>query len=457
MRNRAISLLLIFTIVFGLFTATASAEYEGTVKSDYAILMDADSGIILYEKEAYTITYPASTTKILTCLIVLENCDDIRNTKVTVGDVIRDYGAGNSLMGLTVGEELTVRDLLYGLMLPSGNDAAAVLAEFIGGDFEGFAELMNAKIEELGMENTHFVTPHGLHDDDHYTTVYDMSILVRYAMQNGDLMAIVGTPSYTIPDTNTTESRTLITTNRFISPRSKYKDFNWDVVTGMKTGFTNPAGGCLVTTATKDGKNLLCIIYGDRSGGQEDRWKDARNLLEYGFENLTSITAEEIDPELPQVNVHNASLSDENAGVLDLRLGEEENAFPCTLDTREAILAGESEISVTLHLDGTPTAPIDEGQLLGTADIMNGTELLGTVNVYSTRKVAEYVEPAATADSNAPSMTDGNSLIGGKVTTVSNGSFSWYMIVALVLAVAIVFAVILRLRSNRNRKRRRKH
>lgn len=457
MRNRFICILLVFILVFSCSTTAVHAKYDGKVNSDYAILVDADSGIILYEKDAHEKTYPASTTKILTCLTVLENCDDIRNTEVTVGKVIKQYGEGNSLMGLTVGEVLTVRDLLYGLMLCSGNDAAAVLAEFIGGDFEGFAKLMNAKIEELGMENTHFVTPHGLHDSQHYTTAYDMSILVRYAMQNGDLMAIVGKPSYDIPATNTTEARTLITTNRFISPKSKYKDFNWDVVTGMKTGYTSPAGGCLVTTATQNGKNLICIIMGDRSGGQEDRWKDARNLLEYGFENLTEIGVRELNLELPSVNVSNASQSDEENGVLQLVFAaDDDTAFPCTLDTRNAILDDASILSVQLSLTDTPTAPIEAGQLLGTAEILNGETALGTVNVYAKRSVAEYVEPVATVNpEDSDSSVDRSSLIGGEVNTVADEGISWYVIAALALAVLIVFAVILRLRVVYKRKKRR--
>jgi len=456
-RNRFVCLLLTIILFFSFSTTVVYAEYEGKVNSDYAILLDADSGIILYEKDAHEKTYPASTTKILTCLTVLENCEDIRGTEVTVSKIIKEYGEGNSLMGLTVGEVLTVRDLLYGLMLCSGNDAAAVLAEFIGGSYEGFAELMNAKIEELGMKDTHFVTPHGLHDSEHYTTAYDMSILVRYAMQNGDLMAIVGRPTYDIPETNTTEARTLTTTNRFISPKSKYKDFNWDVVTGMKTGYTSKAGGCLVTTASDNGTNLICIIMGDRSGGQEDRWKDARNLLKYGFENMTEIGVRELNLELPSVNVSNASQSDEDNGVLQLVFAaDDDTAFPCTLDTRNAILDDASTLSVQLNLTDTPTAPVEAGQLMGTAEVLNSGEVLGTVNVYAKRSVAEYVEPVATANPEDPGSTaDRSSLLNGEVSPVAENGISWYAIAALVLAVLIVFAVILRLRVVYKRKKRR--
>jgi D-alanyl-D-alanine carboxypeptidase (penicillin-binding protein 5/6) len=450
--SRLIALLLFVAVLFSLAPAVASAEFTGTVKSDHVLLMDADSGLILYEKGAYEKAYPASTTKVMTCILVLENCTNLRE-KVTISRIIRNYGEGNSLMGLTVDDEVRVKDLLYGLMLPSGNDAAAVLAEHFGGSFEAFAEMMNEKAEELGMENTRFVNPHGLHDEDHYTTAYDMAILVRYAMQNGDFRAIVGTPSYTCPATKKMDERTLYNTNRFLNPKEKNRKYNWSAVTGVKTGFTNAAGGCFVASASLDGKNLICVILGDRSDGQERRWSESRALLEYGFETLTTAKISELNIPVQTVNVPNAAADDEEGGVLALTIGTESTTVACTKEILSAIASGESRAEVSIKLDDVIAAPISANQKLGTATIRFDGNTLGTADVFASRAVAEKQE---VAPSDTPSQSpDGGSLISGPPSVIRERT-SGYLIVAAVLLVLIILLLIFRIRSRSRRKRRRR-
>lgn len=455
MRNRRlIAFVLVFAVLLSLVPCVAFAEFDGTVKSDHVLLMDADSGLILFEKDAYGKAYPASTTKIMTCILVLENCENLRS-KITISKIINNYGEGNSLMGLAVGDEVRVKDLLYGLMLPSGNDAAAVLAEHFGGDFQGFAKLMNAKAEELGMENTHYVNPHGLHNEEHYTTAYDMAILVRYAMKNGDFRAIVSTPSYTCPATKKMDERTLYNTNRFLNPKEKNKKYNWSAVTGVKTGFTNAAGGCLVTTASKDGKNLICIILGDRSDGQEGRWTEARSLLEYGFEALTSANVSELNIPAQTVRVPNAAADDEGNGVLALTLGTESSTVACTKDMLSAIASGSAKVEVDIKLDDVIAAPIAANQKLGTATLRYEGNTLGTVDVFASRAVAEKQE--TTPPSETPSETpSGSSIVGGSPVALNGHRPSVYLIVAAVILVLIILLIVYLMVNNAKRKKRRR-
>ncbi len=452
MRNRRLIILLIVTaVLFSIVPVTASAEFGGTVNSDHVLMMDLDSGLIIYEKDAYSMAFPASTTKIMTCIVVLENCDNLRD-KIEISKIVNDFGKGNSLMGLSAGDKVRVKDLLYGLMLPSGNDAAAVLAEHFGGGYEGFAEMMNVKAKELGMENTHYVNPHGLHDEEHYTTAYDMAILVRYAMQNGDFKAIVCTPSYACPSTDKMEERTLYNSNRFLNPKEKNKDYNWSAVTGVKTGFTNNAGGCLVTTASRNGKNLLCVILGDRSDGQEGRWSESRALLEYGFETLTTAEISELGIPEQTISVPNAASDDAENGMLALTLGDSSSTVTLTKDMLGAIASGAARVEVDIELDGVVSAPIASNQKMGTATISYNGNTLGTVDVFASRAVVEKQEAAA---SESPSGSpDGNSLIGGPPSVISGQGPSVYLIVAAVIIVLMILLVIFRIKNRRRRKRR---
>ena len=454
MSKRMLCLLCAFLLL--LFPLTAQAAYEGKITSAHVMLMDYDSGAVLYEKDAYSKAYPASTTKIMTCILVLENCDNLRE-KVLIGNVVNKYGKGNSLMGLVAGDEVRVKELLYGLMLPSGNDAAAVLAEKFGGSTEGFAEMMNAKAAELGMDDTHYVTPHGLHNDEHYTTAADMAKLVRYVMGNKSFMKIVGTPSYTCPATKKSEERTLYNSNRFISPRSKNKSYNWSAVTGMKTGYTNPAGGCLVTTATQDGKTLLCVLLGDHSDGQEARWKESRALLEYGFENLTSVPLSQIVPTAPEIEVFDASVNDEGAGRLAVNLGASGQTLSGLKDTLDAAAENPAAVQISYSFDEV-AAPVKAGDVLGTATLSYDGTVLGTVDVTASRSVASTADDPVVTPEPEQTAQSGNSLVSGTPTPVEKSGVSTYAVIALVLLVLILLLALARLRVVvRRRKRQKRH
>jgi len=413
-----------------LFPTAALAEYTGEVTSNCIMLMDADSGSVLYEKNSDMKAYPASTTKIMTCLIALEQIEDLE-TVITVGTEVRRFSEANSLMGLQENEEIRAIDLLYGMMLPSGNDAAATLACYMGGSVAGFAEIMNQKAKELGMDHTHFNNPHGLNDEEHYTTAADMAKLVREAMKNEMLMKIVGTQSYTCPPTNKRSSEKILTnTNRFLSDG----EYHWDAVTGMKTGSTKAAKGCLITTVEQDGKKLLCVLFGDTSNGYEARWSESRALLEYGLDNLASLSLSSLKLETPEVQVAGYSRNDAETGMLKLEYQLEGLKISGTKEHLDEIKANPSKIAAAITYENDLTAPVFKGDVVGTAALKYGEETLAVVELTATRDVLAAGDPAI---SSQPS---------GLITDVprSNGgsAFPWKTVLLVVAAIFAAGAVV---------------
>ena len=256
------------------------------IKGDGAIVVDADTGNILFEKNIYDRFYPASTTKILTTLVALENgrLDDV----LTVSYAADNYvSKTSSRMGLTEGEQVTVEQALYGIMLESGNEATYAVGEHVGGSIAGFIKLMNRKAKELGCERSHFANSHGLHDDDHYTCCYDLSLIARAAYQNPEFMKITGTAFYNMPATNKHEAKILTNHHWFLNGTQKY-----EYATGGKTGATTQAGYALVTYARKDGKNLISVVM--HAPTWDDVYSDSRKLLDYCFDHFVSYRMDEL-------------------------------------------------------------------------------------------------------------------------------------------------------------------
>lgn len=254
-----------------------------TTNSPSIFLMDADTGKILYSKNPFEKHYPASTTKMMTAILTLENCelDDI----VTVShNAIFSIPVGYSHANLQEGERLTVEQLLNVLLIPSANDAAIALAEHIAGSEEAFIDMMNNKAKELGCINTHFVNPNGIHNEDHYSTAYDLALIGKYAMQFDGIMEIATINQYTLPKTNKydKENRIFNTTNGLIDTDNEYYYPN---ATGIKTGYTDKSGYCIVATAEKDGVTLLLSVLGSET--LEERYEDCIKLFDYGFENYS--------------------------------------------------------------------------------------------------------------------------------------------------------------------------
>lgn len=349
--------ILFFVIIILLNISTTVRAEEIDINSEAGLLVEVSTGKILYEKNADKIMYPASTTKILTAILVLENCE--LSDMVTVSqNAISNIPSGYVTCNLHAGEEISVNDLLYALMLPSANDAAFALAEHVGGSVENFSDMMNEKAKEIGCTNTHFVNPNGIHDDNHYTTAHDLYLMANYAMKNETFRTIVSKTEYVLPATNmhSQADRIMYNSNELLNNNSK--NYYYENAIGIKTGTTSKAGSCLVAESSKNNMELISVtLNGGTTNGLNDRFTDSKKLFDYGYENY----------DFDNITEKNATIS----------TTEIENG---TKDTKNLSLVAENDISVlyNINLDLstiTPEitlnenllAPISEGEIVGTA------------------------------------------------------------------------------------------
>ncbi len=253
------------------------------IESASAVVMDLDTGTFLYSKQATEKQYPASITKIMTTLLLIENCN--LNDTITFSGSVYDLEEGSSHIGIEPGEKMTLRDCAYAILLASANDAAVGVAEYIGGSISGFADMMNEKAAELGCVNTHFSNPHGLYSDDHYTCAHDMALIAQAAYENETFREIVGTEEYTIPKTNVTEEERVLTNHhQMLNSDSDYYE-EW--CTGGKTGYTSQCLNTLVTFAEKDDKRLVSVVM--RVNGSGKAYLESTDILNYGFDNFYEV------------------------------------------------------------------------------------------------------------------------------------------------------------------------
>ena len=285
-------LLTLCVIISSSVIGSSAVSYPNNVKtmSDSILLVNMDTGEPVYEKDADSKRYPASTTKIMTYIVVVENIDDLDNTRVSIKksiiDQLKDTGSSLANVGDHVGETMSVIDLLYSMMVPSGNDAAMVLADYVGdGDILKFVQMMNDKAKELGCENTHFANPDGLHDEDHYTTARDLYKISTYALTLPRFSEISNTCEYTCEG----DDQPLVTTNYLIDA-NRGGEYYYMYAKGIKTGTTDQAGRCLVTTASADGYSYIAILLHApyKEGEQEEYYTftDAADLFRWALTSL---------------------------------------------------------------------------------------------------------------------------------------------------------------------------
>ena len=292
-----------------------AAEYwpqDPETESPNAIVMEESTGTVLYDKNSTEQHCPASITKIMTTLIALENSD--LNDIVTFSDAAIDNTEGSGI-ARDYGEQMTMEQCLYAVMLASANECAYAVAEHVGGTIENFVAMMNEKAKELGCQNTHFANPHGLHDENHYTCCYDMALIARAAYQNETFRIIVGTARYTIPPTNKHAEQTdLQNHNEMLYPFQTNK-YVYDGCTGGKTGYTNAANSTLVTYAERDGMTLICVVMNTQSPNQ---WLDSRNLFDYCFDNFQLFNIAENETNYTSAEQKNAGTLNTNEPFVDI-------------------------------------------------------------------------------------------------------------------------------------------
>lgn len=322
------------------------------ISSDAAILIDSSSEKILYSKNENEKMYPASTTKILTAILVLENCnlDDI----VTIPyEAISSIPSGYSIAALQAGEQLTVQQLLQVMLVHSANDAANVLAYHVSGSIDSFATLMNKKVADLGLTNTHFTNPSGMHDEKHYTTAYDLAIIMKYCMKNSTFRSLSSLKHCIIPSTNKYDERVFNTTNELLTASNYYYKY---AIAG-KTGYTTQAKNCLVSVSNKDGFELICVVL---SAGLYDnnvsaKFTDTISLFNYGYNNYTIKKLREKNAIATQIEISNATKETRN---LDVLLSNDLTAL-VSQDNFETEFDPEIEIYNNLF------APIAKGKVVG--------------------------------------------------------------------------------------------
>ncbi len=257
-------------------------ELGSKIASDYAILIDLSSNMVVAEKNPDATIYPASMTKIMTLIVAYENCKNLDDT-FTMTAAITDplFIAGASVAGFSVGEEITVRDLLYGAILPSGGDATDALAVHIGGSIEGFVDMMNKKVLQMGLSNTHFKNPSGLHDNDHYSTPHEMAMILQYALQIEECKKILCTYQYTTESTSYHPEGLLLTSTMF--SRMAGDESGSATVLGGKTGFTNEGLHCLASLARVNSTGKEYVLVTAHAPGQYDPVFDCINIYKEYF------------------------------------------------------------------------------------------------------------------------------------------------------------------------------
>lgn len=359
-RKRLVYLLLSVMLLVAL-PPQAEAE-EPQVMGEAAALIDAQTGMLLYGKDAHKKMYPASTTKVLTALVALEKAK--ASDVVTIG--ANPIHAGGTSIWLAEGEKLTLEELLYALMLNSANDAGVAIAEHVSGSVEEFAKISNERAKQLGAKNTHFTNPHGMPNKDHYSTAYDMALIGREAMRNKELRQIVTTVHHEIPRTDPEAQKYLFNHNKLLWS----KVFGYQGATGLKTGYTVEAGQCIIASAERDGRELIAVVL--RTEGN-NLWTDAKILLDYGFNNFQNrqlVYAGKVMTNLPV-----------KYGKTSVNLVASENYFH-TFPKQ-----GASDLQINFEPQEEILAPVVKGQILGKVVLKDGERPVAAINLVAAEDV----------------------------------------------------------------------
>ncbi len=423
-------LVFLFLLVL-IFSNTADFAYSAkelpNITGAGAVLIDATTGEILFEKNMHSKHYPASTTKILTAILAIENLK--LSDKVEIDNEV-PFTEGSKIY-LLEGEDVIVEDVLYALMLESANDAAAALGKNIAGSTEAFADMMNKKATELGALNTNFVNAHGLHDDEHVTTAYDLAMIAKYAMKNPIFREYAQTYKHTMEATNLQETRYFHNTNRLLYDnlhkvvvRGKERTCIYEGVTGIKTGYTGRAGGCLVAGARREGTELIAVTLASTDMG---RFQDCIEMLDYGFENFKTVKALNKGDLAGAVKVKRGADKEIEAIV-------EEDAFvTLPLEASRGILNSQ------IHLEELLEAPVQQGSEVGTLTLFAGDDLVGEYRLIA-----------------AQGMERGGWLsIFGMTDRQADKVMSTARLIFFIIAILLTLLVLVRRRQMKINRRRR--
>lgn len=392
--KNAICFITIIVILICIFpnTSADTAEYFD-IKAKAAVLMDMDSGAIMYEKNSQDMMYPASLTKIMTAMLAIKHGDLSDMVTASYTAVTQEMSIYGSTQGILEGEVFSVEDLLYAVMVSSANEACNVLAEYVAGSIEAFVDMMNEEAQRLGCTMTHFSNPHGLHDETHYTCAEDMAKITLEAMSLPDFARICNTTSVTIPATNMSEERDLFTTNYLIS-NEMVGGYYYPKACGVKTGFTTPAGYCLVSTADNGIMHILGVVMGadtelDFDGSEKiQSFVQMEDLFEWGFSNFSIQTI--ISSTLPVAQA-DVKYGADTSFVLVYPAQEMEMLLPNGYDLDNFTK------QIFIYNEGSIAAPINRGDVLGRMDVYLGNRYCGSTDLLALTNVKRSGLDAAAA------------------------------------------------------------
>ncbi|MBP3502421.1 MAG: D-alanyl-D-alanine carboxypeptidase [Clostridia bacterium] len=354
-----------------IISTSATTDEELILNSRIAIAYDRESGKTIWGKNENKRTAMASTTKIMTAIIVVEksNLDDV----VTISS--KAAGTGGSRLGLKKNDKISMRDLLYGLMMKSGNDAAVAIAEQIAGSVDAFVVLMNEKVKELNLKDTHFVTPHGLDDPAHYTTAYELAQIADYALKNEIIAKVVSTKFYTINING--YPKDLSNTNELLG--------NLEGVNGVKTGFTNNAGRCLVTSVDRSGFNIITVVI--QADTKKDRTRDSIKIIEHIYENYMQVNIKEIADEKFEewCNINKGRISINKAKNLNINLQFNNLENNVVVVKKQDLDNIKIEINLIFELE----APVKSNTIVGKLKVMVKDVVIDVEDVYIENYVAK--------------------------------------------------------------------
>ena len=432
-------------------------EYEAGC--DTALLIELNSGVVAYAKNAESLVYPASLTKIMTCMLALQYAGSNLDKVITVSEsAVEGIAEAGGEVRLQVGEQLTLRDVLYYLMVVSANEAANVVAEYVAGDIPTFVQLMNKTAAELGCTNTHFSNAHGLHNPSHYTTARDLSIITRKAMTFETFREITSTAEYTVKPTNMSGEKKLTSTNflilndgnRYLADNGNYYTYFYERASGVKTGYTSAAGRCVISRATDGNMDLLCVILGAQTrmmpdeSIRYDNFVEAKKLFNYGFDNFSyaKVAVARIDPLIQQP----VQYSTDKRGAILAPSKDVNCLLPKDYD--------KSKVSTDFVLDDPKglTAPLEQGKKVGTLMVYYNGVKVGETDLETLTAVEEKSVDRAIADITGSETPDEEKSLFQSILTY------WYvplLAIAGLFVILVLRNVIYRLVRRRSIRKRR--
>lgn len=428
MLKKVFCALLIICLIFTPVLTVSAYEPTGIeISANAAMLVSMDTDEVLYEKNANTRVYPASITKIMTTLLILESDKYNPNAKIAMTEEALDLisGTGSSVSLFNAGVEFTQLDLVYMVLMSSYGDCALLAADYYGGSVENFVAMMNTRANELGLTSTHYENPIGLHHEQNYTTARDTYTLTKFALQNETFKEVCESTRHTV---NSSAGTRVLSTTNFLQDNTT--NYYYQYAKGVKTGFTDEAGRCLVSTASYNGYNYMCIVFGCPPNAK-NHFTESKELYRWAFNNFEFKTVADVTTPVAEIAVEKSFDTD----FVSLYV---EKSFTSVLPKD----ANDSTISIVPKPTAdTVSAPIKKGQVLGTADIIYAEKVIGTVNLVANENIEQ-------------------SFILNTLDIVGNFLTSSYMIVVYVLVgvIILIFVIaIIKMNSKKSKKRKIKY